>query len=161
MGLYEGNGMKLFKGAWLVSGAIALAGCAVQRSVIAQGAQEKMVGLSREQVLACMGPPSTKAAEGATEVWSYGSGNDRTTTIGTGFAQTNGSISGERRGNQFSATGAATTTSLATINSSRRFCTVNVVMTDGRVSKLNYAGPTGGILTGGEQCAFAVQNCIQ
>ncbi len=153
--------MKLFKGAWLVSGAIALAGCAVQRAVVAQGAQEKMVGLSREQVLACMGPPSTKAAEGATEVWSYGSGNDRTTAIGTGFAQTNGSISGERRGNQFSATGAATTTSLATINSSRRFCTVNVVMTDGRVSKLNYAGPTGGILTGGEQCAFAVQNCIQ
>lgn len=141
--------------------ALASAGCAVQRAVVAQGAQEKMVGMSREQVLACMGPPATKAAEGATEVWSYGSGNDRTTTIGTGYAQTNGSIAGERRGNQFSATGEATTTSLATVNSSRRYCTVNVVMTDGRVSRLNYAGPTGGILTGGEQCAFAIQNCVQ
>ena len=153
--------MSVFKWAWLVGGAIALAGCAVQRAVVAQGAQEKMVGLSREKVLACMGPPATRAAEGTTEVWSYGSGNDSTTTIGTGYAQTNGSILGERRGNQFSATGQATTTSLSTVNSNRRFCTVNVVMTDGRVSKLNYAGPTGGILTGGEQCAFAVQNCLQ
>lgn len=141
--------------------ALATAGCAVQRAVVAQSAQDKMVGMSREQVLTCMGPPATKAAEGSTEVWSYGSGNDRTTTIGTGYAQTHGSISGERRGNQFSATGEATTTSLATVNSSRRYCTVNVVMTDGRVSRLNYAGPTGGILTGGEQCAFAIQNCVQ
>jgi hypothetical protein len=37
-----------------------------------------MVGLSKEQVLACMGPPATKAAEGAAEVWSYASGNGRT-----------------------------------------------------------------------------------
>ncbi len=145
----------------MVCCALGVAGCAVQRAVVAQGAQERMVGMSREQVLACMGPPVTKAAEGATEVWSYGSGNDRTTTIGTGYAQTNGSTSGEQRGNQFSATGQATTTSLATVNSSRRFCTVNVVMMDGRVSRLNYAGPTGGILTGGEQCAFAVQNCLR
>lgn len=141
--------------------AFATAGCAVQRAVVAHGAQEKMVGMSREQILACMGPPVTKAAEGATEVWSYGSGNDHRTAIGTNYAQTNGSISGERRGYQFSATGEATTTSLATVNSSRRFCTVNVVMMDGRVSKLNYAGPTGGVLTGGEQCAFAVQSCLQ
>jgi hypothetical protein len=145
----------------VVSFALASAGCAVQRAVVAQGAQEKMVGMSREQVLTCMGPPATRAAEGATEVWSYGSGNDRTTTIGTGYAQTNGSISGERWGNQLSATGEATTTSLATVNSSRRYCTIHVVMTDGRVSRLNYAGPTGGILTGGEQCAFAIQNCVQ
>lgn len=145
----------------VVGCALAVSGCAVQRAVVAQGAQEKMVGISREQVLTCMGPPATKAAEGTKEVWSYGSGNDRTTTTGIGYAQTNGSISGERRGNQFSATGEATTTSLATVNSSRRYCTINVVMTDGRVARLNYAGPTGGILTGGEQCAFAIQNCVQ
>ena len=28
-----------------------------------------MVGLSKEQVLSCMGAPASKAAEGATEVW--------------------------------------------------------------------------------------------
>ncbi|TKT72926.1 outer membrane protein assembly factor BamE [Afipia massiliensis] len=153
--------MSVFRVAFLLAGVTAFAGCAIQRAVVAQGAQDKMVGMSREQILACMGPPGTKGAEGMTEVWSYGSGNDQTTTIGTGFAQTSGSISGDRRGSQFSATGHATTTSLATVNSSRKYCTVNVVMMDGRVSRLNYAGPTGGILTGGEQCAFAVQNCLQ
>jgi hypothetical protein len=30
-----------------------------------------MIGLRKEQVLACMGVPASKAAEGVTEVWSY------------------------------------------------------------------------------------------
>jgi len=38
--------------------------------------------------------------------------------------------------------------------------TVSVVMVLGRVSQVSYSGPTGGLLTGGEQCAFAVQNCV-
>jgi hypothetical protein len=38
---------------------------------------------------------------------------------------------------------------------------VSVVMADGQVNCVNYSGPTGGLLTGGEQCAFAVQNCFQ
>src|SRR6266404_1487267 len=125
-------------------------GCSVQRAVVARGAQEKMVGLSKEQVLTCMGPPATKAAEGATEVWSYNSGNDHVTAIGTGYAQTNGSINGQRSGSSYSATGSSTTTSLSTATASRRFCNVNVVMNEGAVSRVNYSGPTGGVLTGGE-----------
>jgi hypothetical protein len=78
-----------------------------------------MIGLSKEQVLACMGAPAKQAATGATEVWSYDSGN-----------------------------------SAAGINSVRN-CTVNVVMTAGRVSSLNYVGDTGGLITQGEQSAFA------
>jgi hypothetical protein len=143
----------------LVAGMVT--GCAVQRAVVARGAQEKMVGLSREQVLACMGPPASKAAEGLTEVWSYNSGNDRVTAIGTGYAQTDVTINGERRGNLFSATSNSTTTSLNTVTATRRSCTVNVVLNEGLVSRLNYSGPTGGILTGGEQCAFAVENCTR
>jgi hypothetical protein len=38
---------------------------------------------------------------------------------------------------------------------------VNVVMTAGRVSSVNYVGDTGGLITQGEQCAFAVQNCVR
>lgn len=34
---------------------------------------------------------------------------------------------------------------------SRRFCTVNIVMTDGVVNRVNYVGPTGGLLTSGER----------
>jgi hypothetical protein len=37
-----------------------------------------------------------------------------------------------------------------------RSCTVNVTMTNGRVERVNYIGPTGGLLTPGEQCAYAV-----
>lgn len=52
--------------------------------------------LEQEQVLACMGPPAQKMAEGATEVWSYNSGNNRVTAVGTGYSQTSGSFSGQR-----------------------------------------------------------------
>ena len=44
--------------------------------------------------------------------------------------------------------------------SATRHCTVNVTMTDGRVSALNYLGPTGGLLSPNEQCAYAVASCV-
>ncbi len=112
-----------------------LTGCAIQRSLIAADAKTTMVGMTKEQILACMGPPVAKATEGATEVWSYASGN----------AQTDVSMTGGR--------------GWATGTSTQRFCTVNVTMSEGRVSRINYVGPTGGLLTAGEQCAFALQNC--
>jgi hypothetical protein len=132
---------------------VVLPGCAVQRAVVANDAQEQMVGLTKEQVLGCMGPPAAKAAEGATEVWSYASGNGQTTTVG--MSEANGIASG---GPGY-ATGSATGFGIGT--ATRRFCTVNVTMTGGRVSRVNYVGPTGGLLTPGEQCAFAVENCTQ
>lgn len=52
----------------------ALAGCAFQRAETARDAQAQMIGMPKEQVLACMGVPSNQAAEGATEVWGYNSG---------------------------------------------------------------------------------------
>ncbi len=96
-----------------------------------------MLGMTKEQVLSCMGPPVNKAAEGATEVWAYNSGNGMQVA----------SISG----NRYSATAV----------SSQRFCTINVVMTNGAVSAINYTGPTGGLLTAGEQCAYAVNACVR
>lgn len=48
-----------------------LGGCAIERAAVAQQAQGDMVGMSKEQILACMGPPMNKAAEGATAAWSY------------------------------------------------------------------------------------------
>ena len=45
--------------------------------------------------------------------------------------------------------------------SSSRFCNVNIVMTAGLVSAVNYTGPTGGLLTAGEQCAYAVDPCVK
>jgi hypothetical protein len=34
-------------------------------------------------------------------------------------------------------------------------------MTNGLVSAVNYQGPKGGLLTAGEQCAFAVDACVK
>jgi hypothetical protein len=39
-----------------------------ERTQIANYAQNKMVGLTKEQALACMRSPASKATEGATEV---------------------------------------------------------------------------------------------
>lgn len=104
-----------------------------------------------------MGPPASKAAEGSTEVWSYNSGNNQTTVNTISTANTNASVSGNRNFES----GQASTTSTGFGTASSRFCTVNVTMTNGSVSRMNYVGPTGGLLTQGEQCAFVVQNCLQ
>jgi hypothetical protein len=96
-----------------------------------------MVGMSKEQVLTCMGPPASKATEGQTEVWAYSSGDG--TTIASG------SVSG----GSFSAV------------SSSRFCRINLVLAGGAVSAVNYQGPTGGLITAGEQCAYAVDACVR
>jgi hypothetical protein len=117
---------------------VLLAGCAVQRAETARNAQVQMIGLPKERVLACMGVPANKMEVGATEVWAYNSGN----------GQTEGSVFASG-GNGF-ASGFGVTT--------QRFCN-SIVMTKDSVSAVNYSGPTGGLLTAGEQCAFAVQNC--
>jgi hypothetical protein len=137
---------------------VVLAGCAAQqRAQVAQEAQDKMIGLRKEQVLACMGVPANKASEGSTEVWSYDSGNGQVIASAFGGSTTQASATG---GPGF-ATGQANTVSSGIGVSSRRFCKVDIVMTNGVVSRVNYSGPTGGLLTTGEQCAFAVQNCVR
>jgi hypothetical protein len=141
----------------LAVAAMLLAGCAVQRAQVAQDAQSSMVGLSKEQVLACMGPPQNKAAEGQTEVWSYASGNGYNSTIATSNVETNGQA--QLVGNQVY--GSSSSSGFGTAVSRRRFCTVNVVMSGGYVSAVNYQGPTGGLLTAGEQCAYAVEACTK
>jgi hypothetical protein len=135
----------------------ALAGCAIQRAQVAQDARAQMVGMSKEQVLACMGPPGNRAAEGATEVWSYASGDGKTLTSGTVTSTTTGEA--DRFGN--SVYGSASTVGTTSAVSTRRFCQINVVMSGGAVSAVNYQGPTGGLLTAGEQCAYAVDACVK
>ena len=51
---------------------------AFQRAEIAQDAGARMVGMSKPQVVACMGAPANKAAEGATEMWGCNSSNGMT-----------------------------------------------------------------------------------
>jgi hypothetical protein len=131
-------------------------GCSLQRASTAHNAQAQMVGMSKERVLQCMGPPAQQSAEGQ-EVWSYASGNGRTDLRAFGQSRTLGSVVAS--GNY--ASGSARTYGSGLAIATRRSCTVNVVMVSGRVSAVIYSGPTGGLLSQGEQCAFAIQNCVQ
>jgi hypothetical protein len=100
-----------------------------QRALVASQAKKSIIGKTKEQVLACMGVPQQHEKVGETEVWSYTSGED---TVTLGFA-----------GSSYS---------------ERKYCTVSIVMTGGRVSAVNYTGRTG---TKDEQCGFAVKSCVQ
>jgi hypothetical protein len=132
------------RGVWiLVVCGLVVGAFAIQRAAVANDAQSKMIGLSKEQVLACMGVPATKATEGITEVWSYASGNKNNKTAGSTFGNVG-------RGGGLSAVGVF----------ENGFCTFNVTMVGGSVSRTNYVGPTSDLLAPNEQCAFAVQNCI-
>jgi hypothetical protein len=122
---------------WVVAIGATLAGCAIQRAQIAQDARAQMVGLSKEQVLACMGAPANKATEGTTEVWGFNSGNGMT-VVNASYDRYGGTAVG-----------------------SIRFCNINIVFAGGQVSAVNYTGPTGGLLTAGEQCAYAVDACVK
>ena len=144
-----------FRSSGVILLSIVLSGCAVQRAQVAQDAKAKMVGMTKEQILACMGPAANKAVEGQTEVWSYASGNGFRSTVATSNVTTTAEAT--QIGNQIS--GSAMSSGVGTAISSRRSCTINVVMNGGVVSAVNYQGPTGGLITQGEQCAFAVEAC--
>lgn len=146
-----------------------LSGCVFERAQTAATAKSQMIGLSKRDVLACMGVPQARVAEGNVEVWGYESGNGRTDTFSNSYSNTTGSAVGAaeatRVGNTVYATGAAAGTSqtgsFVDSMTRKRSCTVSVVMTNDVVSRVNYTGPTGGVLTKGEQCAYAVANCVK
>ncbi len=112
---------------------------------MATKAQTSMVGMSKEDVLSCMGTPAGKASEGETTVWTYMSGDGSTDTVLSGQAN--------RYGNQVIATGSGFSTT--------RSCKIDVIIRSGRVTSINYSGRTGGLLTAGEQCGYAVENCVR
>ena len=97
--------------------ALIVASCgAIQSSQVADQING-MVGLSREHVLSCMGPPSSTAHVGATEVWAYDSlGPVNSSTVVSG--------------NQSLVVGSTST--------SREFCAVNLTIQGDRVVVANY-----------------------
>ena len=121
---------------------LTLAACTnLQRADDAATAKTRMIGMSREEVLSCMGVPKKKAAEGTTEVWSY--------------LSTSGH--GESTGAAYKPTGYAVTSS----EHDHSFCTVNIVMKDGAVKAVHYNGPTSSSLfSKDDQCGYAIANCV-
>ena len=110
----------------------AAAGCAMNPEVD-QIAQSKMIGLSRHEIRVCMGEPVRRRSIGATEIRSFASGTVR--IAGEGFA-----TFGYKR---------------------HSLCDVEIVLTKGKVTQVEYTGPDGDPLDLGERCDFDVQRCVQ
>jgi len=138
--------------AFVFLGLVAIAGCSLQRAETAADAQKQMVGMTREQVLSCMGAPARSAKAGDTEVWGYLSGGD-TVISGGGASHTDVVVQGN--------TATATTYGGGGASASHRYCDVNIVFRGGVVNRVNYTGETGGLITKGEQCAYAVEHCVR
>ncbi len=127
----------------LLCASILLTACASMRREEAENTQNKMVGLSKERLLACMGPPANRTIEGTGEVWSYNS---------------RGYVASGPSSQQFCKVNLVTIFgSFCSDGSTRplaRACRVNIVINDSQVTQVNYVGPT-------EQCGFAVENCVR
>ena len=119
-----------------------LSGCeSFVRSDNAAAARRKMVGLTKEQVLVCMGIPQKKQEVGATEVWQYQS--------------TDGSSDSYGDKHKFG------TDTFSFGHSSKQSCSVNIVMTDDVVKVVHYNGARGGLLSPDEQCGYAIEHCVE
>lgn len=102
-----------------------------------------MIGMAKEDVLACMGPAKKKDVAGETEVWQYKSTDN-----------TRGGPSNSVKMTDYWRSGYS--------ERSDSFCLVNIVMKNNIVTRVNYTGPTasGLLVPSDEQCGFAVANCV-
>ncbi len=103
-----------------------------------QIAQQRMIALSKKHVRACLGAPDRRARIGSTDIWTYRSG---TAEVGGLFL-------------------ASGFNGMASWFAHDPRCAVIVIMTNSTVSQIAYSAPDGGPLPLGEQCAFAVDNCV-
>lgn len=104
-----------------------------------QIAQQKMIGLSKKAIVACLGAPAKSVRIGATDIWTYpiGAAPFETLFFAPAFSMAAGAPSGAEAGS----------------------CNVNIVLTNGAVSQVVYHGADGGPLQLGRQCLFAAQDC--
>ena len=140
-----------------------IAGCVFRRAHVADQAQHQLVGMNKGQILSCMGAPAGQTAADNVEVWSYPSGGRTDTfaagqTYASGTGVYNGITTGPTTTGVYSGSGSAT--SFGSSTSVNRYCVVSVVFNGDQVSAVNYQGRTGGLITQGEECAYAVQNCV-
>lgn len=132
----------------IVAAASLAAGCnptsnKFSRASMASDAKVALVGKSRGEILACMGTPQGSAKADGVEVFSYTSGGDTQTFSDATLTANNGYVTG-----------------FGSSDTYRRYCKVDIVFEGDAVTRVNYSGRTGGLLTQGEQCAFAVAPCV-
>jgi hypothetical protein len=100
--------------------------------------QQKMIGLSRAKIKACLGTPARRKVVGSTEIRSYPIGDMHVDAF-------------------FFAAGVNW---LPQPYLPARVCEVNVVLTNAIVSQVYYTAPGGADMPMGQQCLFPVENCV-
>jgi hypothetical protein len=118
--------------------ALTLSGC--QPLEIDQVAQQSMIGLSKHEILACLGQPAQRVPTGqATEIWTYTGGQMR------GY------------GPQWAI---GLNTNLVPFTAGGN-CDVVVVMTNAHVSEIGYTAVDGTKFPLGQECVFSVERCVK
>jgi hypothetical protein len=121
---------------------LALTGCTgIQRSELAKRAKTEMVGMNREAILDCAGPPERVIRTGEKELLVYFIGDER--------------VSARRLaplglGGPMGFSGADETN-----------CEVSFVLVEGRVSEVRYRGGTGGLFSRAANCASILRYCVK
>jgi hypothetical protein len=119
---------------------LALGGCQGQPLEVNQVAQQSMIGLSKRDILACLGQPAARAAAGqGTEIWTYVGGQMRGYGPQWAIGLNTNLFPFSRPGN----------------------CDVVLVMTNARVSQVGYAAIDGSALALGQECLFPVEACVK
>lgn len=127
----------------LVALGVLAAGCAAyERADLSRKARLQMIGMRQDHLRQCAGRPKRIDVRGETEIWTYESGGKD-----------------PRTGDEPLVFGGAISSEASPIP--RRYCVIRVFVDDGRVSRVEYRGVTGGAFSKGEQCAFVVANCIK
>ena len=130
--------MRKFGAPVAVTAALTLGGC--QPLEVDQVAQQSMIGLSKRDILACMGEPAQRARAGdRSEIWTYVGGRMR------GY------------GPQWAI---GLNTNLIPFTSGGS-CDVVLVMTNARVSQVGYTAVDGLSLPLGQECLFPVERCVK
>ena len=134
----RGSALRKSAAALGLVAALALGGC--QPLETDQVAQATMIGLSKRDILACMGRPASRVPAGqATEIWTYVGGRLR------GY------------GPQWAI---GLNTNLIPFSSGGS-CDVVVVMTNARVTQVGYTAVDGMNLPLGQECVFPAEACVK
>jgi hypothetical protein len=121
-----------------VIAALTLTGC--QPLEVDQVAQQSMIGLSKRDILACLGQPAQRVPSGqATEIWTYTGGQMR------GY------------GPQWAI---GLNTNLVPFAPGGS-CDVVLVMTNSHVSEVGYTAVDGSKFPLGQECVFSVERCVK
>jgi hypothetical protein len=119
-----------------------LAGCTgMEQSKFARQAKTELVGMSREEVLDCAGPPERVIKSGKRELLVYFAGDE--SPAARNLAPTGLDAPGIFHGGH------------------EANCEVTFVLEEGRVSELRYQGQTGGIFTRNSRCAAILRYCMR